>query len=611
MIRNFFSLRKPKKTFRILQDRYKRKSKTLDDLTRESLKGYLLALQKAILQKDTAQAKKMAKELKSAADRLMPRTIFDKVRDFTTGIGFALAVAVLIRTMWFELYTIPTGSMRPTLKEEDYLVVSKTDFSINVPLQEKHFYFDPDLAKRGSIIVFNSAKMDMRDATTKYFYLFEGNKQLVKRLIGKPGDTIYFYGGKIYGVDKEGREITDFQKPWFEKLEHIPFIRFDGKAETVLGTRNGVFNSVLFHQMNQPVAKLTVSPSGTIFGRMQDKKFQTYADLWGMKHYAMARLLTKEELALIHPDEKLSDGLLYLELTHNPTLKNAKLARDENFRLRPSLKTSTSIIPLQQRHLDAIANHMTSCRFHVQGETAWRYGWNPKTFVRHLPKLESIPDGTYEFQDGTAYKLIFPQVPIIGLFTNGFTKKLPSSHPLYAKTPELIHKLFNLGIEFIDQYSPKSKDQSAIPSRYAYFNEGNLHLLGAPIIEKNDPVLEEFVASEKAKSITASYAPFIDHGAPTVKEILAHGIHVPEKMYMALGDNHAMSADSRQFGFVPEENLKGGVSVIFAPIDERMGRPLQPNTPLFGLANVVIWCLVAIFSTLAVLILRRNLKKQI
>jgi len=111
-----------------------------------------------------------------------------------TGIVFALLVAVLIRTMWFELYTIPTGSMRPTLKEQDFLVVSKTDYGINVPLQAAHFYFDPTLVQRGSIIVFNGENMDIEDADTTYFYLFPGKKQFVKRLIGKPGDSLYFYG---------------------------------------------------------------------------------------------------------------------------------------------------------------------------------------------------------------------------------------------------------------------------------------------------------------------------------------------------------------------------------------------------------------------------------
>ena len=71
--------------------------------------------------------------------------------------------------MWFEPYTILTGSMRPTLKEEDYLVVSKTDYGINIPLQAAHFYFDPNLVQRGSVIVFNGENMDIEDNNTTYF----------------------------------------------------------------------------------------------------------------------------------------------------------------------------------------------------------------------------------------------------------------------------------------------------------------------------------------------------------------------------------------------------------------------------------------------------------
>lgn len=581
-----------------MHKRFNRKVKSMDAHTKETVQTYLKELRQAILHKDSPKAKKMAKELSEASNRLMPRTSFDKARDFAGGILFALVVAVLIRTTWFELYTIPTGSMRPTLKEDDYLIVSKTDYGINVPLQEKHFYFDPTLIQRGSIIVFNGANMDIRDAETMYFYLFPGVKQFVKRLIGKPGDTIYFYGGDVYGVDRDGNEITELRNtPWFDRLEHIPFIRFNGKVATPNAPKNGIFETVIFQQMNRPIAKLQLNSIGRINGEMLPSKGkptpENYFDVLGMKHFAMSRLLTPEELNKIHPGIKVDPGLLYLELSHHPTLNGAELLRDEYNRLRPELHTSTSIIPLSQHHLDAISKSMTTCKFKVKGQMGWRYGWNPKGLGKYLPRLKNVPDGTYEIQNGTVYKLPFPSIPILGIFTNGFTKQVEASHPLYKTDPETIHQLYNLGIEFINQYTPQSKNQRTIPSRYAYFKNGDLYLMGAPVILKDDPTLEAFVAFEKEKETLATsrtpYIPFIDQGPPSVEEILQNGIQVPDSMYLAMGDNHAMSADSREFGFVPEDNLKGGVSLLFAPINERMGRPLQPQQPYATFPNITIW----------------------
>ncbi len=605
LIPAYFSLRKPKRTLRTMHKLYRRKAPHLDTYTKESVQTYLKLLQGAILNKDVKEARKIAKELEQAAPRLMPKSSFDKARDFITGILFALMVAVLIRTMWFELYTIPSGSMRPTLKEEDYLVVSKTDYGINVPLQEAHFYFDPSLVQRGSIIVFNGANMDIEDNDTTYFYLFPGKKQFVKRLIGKPGDTIYFYGGQVYGVDARGNELTDLKE--VNQIEHIPFIRFEGKVETPSIPKNGTFGTVVFHQMNQPVAKLLVSSVGTITGEMIAKKTH-YSDLWGMKHFAMARLLTKAQVEKIHPGITLEEGLLYLELTHHPTLQGASLLRDEHNRLRPSLATSTSLIPLQQRHLEAISQHMTTCRFTVKNGMAWRLGWNPRDLGPYLPRFNGVPNGTYEIQDGKAYKLPFPNVPILGLFTNGVTKELPPDHPLYSQDPEMIQKLYNLGFEPINAYAPATKNQRAAPSRYAYFRNQDLYLLGAPIMKKDDPLLIQFLNQEKQKQALSTYLPFTDAGPPSKEEILKNGIRIPDRMYMALGDNHAMSSDCRQFGFVPEDNLKGGVSFLFSPPGERWGRAPQPDQPHLTFPNMMVWFGFILAAAATSLYYRRKLR---
>lgn len=617
MIGPYFSLRKSRRTFRLIHRHYLRKAKNLDQYTKESVEGYLSALRTAILKKDSVEAKKMAKELEQASLRLMPKSSFDKTRDFIGGILFALIVAVLIRTTWFELYTIPSGSMRPTLKEEDYLIVSKTDYGINVPLQEKHFYFDPDLVKRGSIIVFNGANMDIADSDTVYFYLFPGKKQFVKRLIGKPGDTIYFYGGQVYGIDAQGKPLNDLDE--VNQIEHIPFIRFDGKAETPAGAKNGMFSSVLFYQMNLPVAKLGINSIGKITGEMIAQRGRQapahYSDLWGTKHFAMSRLLTQAELEKIHPDANVEEGLLYLELTHHPTLQGGLLVRDEYNRLRPELAVSTSLIPLQKHHLESISKHMTTCRFSVKNGVAWRLGWNPKDLAIYLPHLPGVPDGTYEIQNGKAYKLPFPRIPIVGIFTNGITTELPPDHPLYSQDPEMIYKLYNLGIEFLNQYLPTSKQQRATPSRYAYFRNEDLYLLGAPVIQKEDPALQDFHAREQQrKSISTTfnpYFPFSDAGPPTIEEIRKNGVQVPENMYLALGDNHAMSADSRQFGFVPEDNLKGGVSFLFSPPGERWGRAPQPEQPHATFPNITVWTLFILAGIGTSLYYRRKLKKPL
>ena len=104
----------------------------------------------------------------------------------------------------------------------------------------------------------------------------------------------------IVVINAQGKEIITFRDAdWAKSLEHIPFIRFDGKVETT-EPKQGIFTKAFFSQMNKPVAKLSLTPIGTITGELVSETGKIppshYSDLWGFKNYAMARLLTPEQV---------------------------------------------------------------------------------------------------------------------------------------------------------------------------------------------------------------------------------------------------------------------------------------------------------------------------
>ena len=135
--------------------------------------------------------------------------------------------------------------------------------------------------------------------------------------------------------------------------------------------------------------------------------------------------------------------------------------------------------------------------------------------------------------------------------------------------------------------------------------------MGAEIVEKSDPVLKRFLERELEKrSTNPSYQPFEDLGPPTDPEFIhSNGIKVPEHMYLLLGDNHAMSGDSRQFGFVPEANLRGKVSFIFWPFGSRLGGLQQPTVPFLTSPNLVVWGVAAVAGLLSWIYRRRYERK--
>jgi signal peptidase I len=606
-----YSLKKSKTILIQIYHQFKRRQKQLSALHKEEIKTTLFNLQQHILSGDREKADTLAKHAEELSKLYLRKTAFTQTRDFVVALAFALAVAVLVRQMWFEFYEIPTGSMRPTLKEQDRLVVSKTDFGINLPLTTKHLYFDNNLVQRNGIFIFTVENMDVEDADTVYFYLFPGKKQYIKRLIGKPGDTLYFYGGKVYGIDRDGKDISpELQVAQLESIDHIPFIHFEGKVvlpEKGAAQTRGIYSSAILYQMNEPIAKLYMAPNHQIVGEMLNlsqihdanaPSVKDYGDLWGMNNYATARLLTKEQARGL-PNQMISDmeeGVLYLELKHHPSLQSLKLNRDPYGRLRPMLGLSTTVIPLKETHLRALFDNLYTARFIVKNGFAFRYGL-PASRMAHtlfFPHLPGVPDGCYEFYHGKAYAVKW----------QGVTQELPSDHPLYQFNPERLQTFFNLGIEFDTNFSPQTNSRQLDTSRYAYFRDGDLYVMGAPIIKKEDPSLAAFVKREESRKSSSPqqlYSPFVDAGAPLTKEgaldiekIKQFGLKVPDKMYLALGDNYAMSADSRVFGFVPEDNVRGGPSFIFWPPGNRFGAPDQPSYPFVNLPSAIIWSAAAI-----------------
>jgi len=596
-IKKIYTLNKSKKALKRAHRLYRQKESRLGPPERARVQEMLTALQNAILQKEPELAKKTIQQLEEFSGRFMAKSLFEKARDFILSMGFALLVAIVIRQMWFEFYSIPTGSMRPTLKEGDYLVVSKTDYGINTPMRSGHFYFDPDLVERGSIIVFNGENMDMPDDDTMYFYIIPGKKQYIKRLIGKPGDTLYFYGGQIYGINARGQELPELLDPK-NFLEHIPFIRFEGKVET---PERG---TAVIYQMNEPLAKLQTNQIGNVTGEILSKKgVRSFSDLWGMKNYGMSRLLTPEQAKQMHPLQNLESGVLYLEIHHHPSIAGAKVVRDEMGRMRPGLATSISLLPLTQEHVNEILAHMTTCRFEVKEGRVYRYG-SGYTGEHFRPKL-AVPDGMYEMQDGIAQEIL----------TGGIAKKLKPDHPLFAKNPEQIQTLYNFGFEWSNHFIPSP--HAPLPSRYAYFRNGDLYLMGGPVVKKGDPFLTLFRKREYEKQAMSTsvkpYAPFDDAGAPIKEDgkldiefIQKFGLTIPDKMYLAMGDNHAMSADSRHFGFVPQNNLRGGASFLFWPAGDRWGRLPQAVTQHLTIPNLTIWALAIIIGSLSYIYIQRK-----
>jgi signal peptidase I len=102
---------------------------------------------------------------------------------------YALLIALVLRVLLFQPFTIPSASMEPNLYQGDYIIVSKYSYGYSrhsAPFSPPLFHgrIFERAPHRGDIVVFKLP----RDGHTDY----------VKRVIGLPGDRIQMRNGLLY-----------------------------------------------------------------------------------------------------------------------------------------------------------------------------------------------------------------------------------------------------------------------------------------------------------------------------------------------------------------------------------------------------------------------------
>ena len=107
---------------------------------------------------------------------LPPRTGGQVAMDWLKSALAALVLFLVLRTFLVQTFVITSSSMEETLLVGDFLILSKAAYGPRIPFTEIHLpgYTDPE---RGDVVVFRPPH--------------DPDLDVVKRLIGMPGDTLY------------------------------------------------------------------------------------------------------------------------------------------------------------------------------------------------------------------------------------------------------------------------------------------------------------------------------------------------------------------------------------------------------------------------------------
>ena len=114
--------------------------------------------------------------------------------DYSRSFFPVLALVLVLRSFLFEPFQIPSGSMLPTLKIGDFILVNKFDYGLRLPVVGTTVVEISEPA-RGDVMVFK--------------YPSDPRINFIKRVVALPGDTVAYQNKTLYvnGVEQTLRPV--------------------------------------------------------------------------------------------------------------------------------------------------------------------------------------------------------------------------------------------------------------------------------------------------------------------------------------------------------------------------------------------------------------------
>jgi len=163
------------------------------------------------------------------------------VRDWVEAILFAFVVAMIIRNYTFQNFMIPSSSMEKTLLVGDYLVANKMKYLFTEPKRDDIVTFrfpkieegtpEHPLYKNNYIKIFHPLYINKKTSfswlpLTFFHITYYARKNVVKRVIGMPGDIVEIRGKELYingEIYKKGYECYGevYPAPPMTPIEYV------------------------------------------------------------------------------------------------------------------------------------------------------------------------------------------------------------------------------------------------------------------------------------------------------------------------------------------------------------------------------------------------------
>lgn len=148
-------------------------------------------------------------------------------------------ISWIVKGSFFNLYQVPTGSMYPAVKRGDYVLVTKLPYLIR----------SPEIFPLTNIGIPSINQSGLKNINRNDIVAFKANfideangKPLIKRCVGMPGDTMYYY-------NKEKKFFYSL-KPTDEEGEQSFIIPFKGMEISINNKIDEVVSKIIRRDVN-------------------------------------------------------------------------------------------------------------------------------------------------------------------------------------------------------------------------------------------------------------------------------------------------------------------------------------------------------------------------
>ena len=194
----------------------------------------------------------------------------EKFKKEAKSIFWIIFLVLGFRSVFFEPFKIPSGSMIPTLLIGDFILVNKFSYGFKVPFSDWFtdpvYITGPGKPERGDVIVFKYPK--------------DENLNYIKRVVGLPGDTVQVIDKVVYinnePIPYESFDGTKIMDDMDEKYKRFNFKFF----KTNTGKHTHITQ---VHEDNVFTAEfpLVTVPAGKYFAMGDNRDFSSDSRSWG------------------------------------------------------------------------------------------------------------------------------------------------------------------------------------------------------------------------------------------------------------------------------------------------------------------------------------------